>query len=169
MDNFNIESDLSITNTKLVIDGKEVTKKSKVVGISFYASSPVKDEQYSGWVDLSVTIVDDKGNAETKSYRKSEFMANKIPMGHTIKDFLDKKGTDQVVRYIGSGVDEDIKSIADAIAKHCKDSDIKCPDTEVLYNRTLTSLKDKAEDLGLTLEDSTESNADDSQEDTDES
>jgi len=152
VDNFNIESDLTLKNTKLVLDGKDVTKKSKVVGISFYATSPVKDSDDVGWIDLSVTTVDDKGTAETKTYRKSEYLKNKLPMGQVIKDMIDEKGADSVVRFIGHEADQEIKEVADKIAEHCKDKKLKCPDVEVLYARTLDSLKDKAEDIGLDLD-----------------
>jgi len=152
VENFNIESDLTLKNTKLVLDGKEVTKKNKVVGISFFASSPLKDEENTGWVDLSITTVDETGTVETKSYRKSEYFKNKVPMGQTVKDMVEKAGVDGVIRYIGHEADEEIKGLADKIAAHCKDKEFKCPDVEVLYARTLESLKDKAEDIGLDLD-----------------
>jgi len=157
MDNFSIESDLSITGTKLSIDGKDITKKEKVVSISMYASSPTKDSEYdSGWVDLSVTTVDDNGNVETKTYRKSEYMANKQAMGQPMKDFIDSKGLDEVVRFIGRPADKVKEEIVDKMIQHAKDSKIPCPDKESLLNRTIDSLTDKATDMGVTLEDTTQ-------------
>ena len=151
MDNFTLESDLSITGTKLMMDGKEVTKKEKVVSISVYASSPTKDDTYdSGWVNLSVTTVDDNGNVETKDYRKSEYMANKQPMGKPIKDFLDSVGADQIVRFIGKEADKAKEEVVDKIIEYAKDKDITLPTKEVLLNRTLGSLEDKAIDIGIT-------------------
>ena len=73
MPGINIDTNLTVAGTKLLIDGKEVTKKTKVVGIQFYASSPHKDDKDSlGWISCEVTTVDDEGTVETKSYRKSE-------------------------------------------------------------------------------------------------
>jgi len=153
MDNFEIQSDLSITGTKLIIDGKERTKDEKIVGVSFYASSPVKDSEYdSGWVDLSVTTVDTNGNVVTESFRKSEYMSKKIPMGQTIQDYLTKQGIDSVVRYLGHEVDKEKESIVDKIITTSKEKNLLCPDKEVLFNRTIDSLKDKAIDIGIETE-----------------
>jgi len=153
MDNFEIQSDLSITGTKLIVDGKERTKDEKIVGVSFYASSPVKDSEYdSGWVDLSVTTVDTNGNVVTESFRKSEYMSKKIPMGQTIQDYLTKQGIDSVVRYLGHEVDKEKESIVDKIITTSKEKNLLCPDKEVLFNRTIDSLKDKAIDIGIETE-----------------
>ena len=153
MENFEISSDLSITGTKLVIDGKERTKKEKIVGITFYASSPTKDSEYdSGWVDLSITTVDDKDNVVTESFRKSEYMAKKIPMGQVIKDYLTANGTDQVVRYLGHETDKEKEVIVDKIVAVSEEKKIPCPTKEVLLNRTVDSLTDKAKDIGVELE-----------------
>ena len=174
MKEFTISSDLSITNTKLTVDGKETTKKEKVVGISFWASSPTKDSDstYDGYVDLSVTTVDDQGNVETKSYRKSEYMDKKLPMGQIIKDALESKTSEDFVRHIGSEVDNDIKQLADKIADFCEEKKLKCPDRDVLYSRTKQSLADKAADLGITEEtenNDTNSEDSDSEDNTDNS
>ena len=153
MDNFEIHSDLNITGTKLIIDGKERTKDEKIVGVSFYASSPVKDSEYdSGWVDLSVITVDTNGNVVTESFRKSEYMSKKIPMGQTIQDYLTKQGIDSVVRYLGHEVDKEKESIVDKIITTSKEKNLLCPDKEVLFNRTIDSLKDKAIDIGIETE-----------------
>ena len=153
MDNFEIQSDLSITGTKLIVDGKERTKDEKIVGVSFYASSPVKDSEYdSGWVDLSVITVDTNGNVVTESFRKSEYMSKKIPMGQTIQDYLTKQGIDSVVRYLGHEVDKEKESIVDKIITTSKEKNLLCPDKEVLFNRTIDSLKDKAIDIGIETE-----------------
>ena len=152
MENFEIHSDLNITGTKLVIDGKEITKKEKIVGISFYASSPVKDSEYaSGWVDLSVTTVDENGNVLTNTYRKSEYESNKIPMGKTIKDFLEEKGIDEVVQFLGHEIQKEKQDIIDKIVDYCGEKKIGCPAAEILGNRTLDSLEDKAKDLGIEI------------------
>jgi len=166
MKDFTISSDLSITNTKLSIDGKEITKKEKVVGINFYASSPSKDDcECNGYVDLSVTTVDDEGNVETKDYRKSEYMSKKLPMGQIIKDYLEKIESNDFVRYIGSDVDTEVKELADKIINHCKDKELNCPDSDVLYSRTKQSLTDKAVDLGITTDVEDNSDSDGNTED----
>ena len=153
MEKFTIESDLTISGTKLSMDSKERTKKEKVIGISLYASSPVKGDEYdSGFVSLSVTTVNEDGTVETQDYRKSEYMSKKIPMGQTIKDFIDKNGNDKIVRFIGHDVDTSKEEIVDKIIQHATDNDISCPDKETLFNRTVDSLKDKAEDMGITIE-----------------
>lgn len=153
MDNFIINSDLSLKNTKLTLDGQDITKKTKVVGISFWASSPHKeDRDFSGFVDLSVTTVDDNDNVETKTYRKSDHMAKKLPMGKIMKD-LESAKIEDFVRYIGADVDIQVSDLADKIVSFCDEKSIKCPDKDVLCSRTLQSLIDKAEDLGISLND----------------
>jgi hypothetical protein len=157
MENFEISSDLSITGTKLMVDGKERTKKEKIVGISFYASSPTKDSEYdSGWVDLSITTVDEKDNVVTESFRKSEYMSKKVPMGQVLKDYLTNNGTDQIVRYIGHEVSKEKEEIADKIIETSEEKKIQCPTKEVLLNRTIDSLTDKAKDIGIELKKDTE-------------
>jgi len=156
MKDFSISSDLTIAGTKLTLDGKEATKKLNIIGISFYASSSVKednDNEYSGWVDLSITTADENGTVETKTYRKSDYMSKKAPIGKIIKDFLDNVKPESVVRYVGAEADSEVKKLSDTIVDHCKENEIQCPDSEALYNRSLDSLKDKAEDLGINIED----------------
>jgi len=150
MENFEIKSNLEISGTKLIIDGKEVNKKDKVVGISFYASSPVKDSNYSsGWVDLSVTVVDENDNVVTNTYRKSTYESAKVPMGKVIKDFLEEKGIDEVVQFIGREVPKEKQELIDKIIAECKSKNINCPEANVLATRTLDSLRDKCNDLGI--------------------
>ena len=42
-----ITTDATIAGTKLMVDGKDITKKEKVVSISLYTSAPFKSS-YSG-------------------------------------------------------------------------------------------------------------------------
>tara|TARA_Y100000310_G_C20661046_1_gene804819 strand:+ start:1222 stop:1680 length:459 start_codon:yes stop_codon:yes gene_type:complete len=150
--NINITSDLTTAGTKLTIDGEAVTTDQKVVHISFYASSPRKsdaDEGSEGYINLRCTTVDDNGNVLEKDYGRSKWMSERIGMG--IEDF---EGSDNsALRYIGEQIDQEKKSIADKIVDHCKEKKLICPEAEVLYGRTKTSLSDKAEDLGIKLED----------------
>lgn len=152
MPDISINSDLTLSKTKLMIDGKDVTKKTKVVGISFYASSPVKGEGTSGWIDCSITTVNSDGTVERKSYRKSKYEESKLPMGVTIKDMIDKNGIDNIDRYIGETDHDKLIEVADKIIEHCKTNNIKCPAKDTLYKRSINSLKDKAIDLGINLE-----------------
>ncbi len=152
MENFEIQSDLTIPNTKLMLDGKDVSKKQNIVGISFYASSPVKDSEYdAGWVDLNVTVVDENGTAETKSYRKSEYDSKKSPMGKPMKDFLDNNSADQIVAYLGQQVVKEKQELVDKIIAHCTEKKVDCPSEDTLISRTMDSLTDKAKDLGIDL------------------
>ncbi len=147
MPDINITTNLSILGTKLTLDNKELTKKEKVVAIEFYATSPHKDDKDSlGYISCEVTTVDDEGTVETKSYRKSEYLQNKLPLGKILKDCYKD---DKAITYIGNDVPNEIKSLADNISDHCDANKIKCPDKEVLYQRTLSSLNDKATDLGI--------------------
>lgn len=158
---FNIETDLTISGTKLNKDGKDMTKNSRVVSISFYASSPVKDSEYDhGYIDLSVTSVDDEGKITRTSYcSKDEYMAKRTGLGKKeMKDLLEEVGVDSVVRFIGHDADEELKNVAEAIVKHCEDKELSCPNLDTLLSRSLDSLKDKAEDLGITFEDDADTN-----------
>jgi len=152
-----INTDLSISGTKLTIDGKEVNKKTNVVGITMYARSPIKDDEYDdGYIEVAVTSVDSEGVTETKTYRKNEYNGKKVPMGVKIKDFMENFDNKNVIRYLGKNVDTKVVEIADKISNHCKENKIVCPDKDVLYNRSLASLKDKADDLGIKLKDEVE-------------
>jgi len=147
MPDINITTNLSITGTKLSIDSKDITKKEKVVGISLYATSPHKDDKDSlGYISVDVTTVDEEGTVETKSYRKSQYLQNKLPLGKILKDCYKD---DKALTYIGNDVPIVFAQLIDKIIEHCDANKIKCPDKEVLYQRTLSSLKDKATDLGI--------------------
>ena len=149
-----INTDLSITGTKLTVDGKEVNKKTNVVGIAMYARSPVKDDEYDdGYIEVAVTSVDSEGITETKTYRKNEYNDKKVPMGVKLKDFMENFDGKNVIRYLGESADTKVVEIADQISDHCEQNKLSCPDKDTLYNRSLASLKDKASDLGIKFED----------------
>lgn len=130
-----------------MLDSIELTKKEKVVAIEFYATSPHKEDKESlGYISCEITTVDEAGTVETKSYRKSEYLQSKIPLGKVMKDcYKDNKA----LTYIGDDVPIAVKTLADSISEHCTANKIKCPDKDSLYLRTLSSLKDKAVDLDI--------------------
>ena len=174
MASFSIATDLTTAGTKLTVDGKEITKSGKVVSISFYASAPSKGDSCdcNGWIDLSITSLDEDGNVKRETYSKDSYMAKKHPLGKVIKslnDHMSEITSDDIVRYLGQDTDEELKRVVAAIMDHCKDNDIKCPDYDALLNRSLESLNDKAEDLGITFEDSSDTNGVEDTEDTEDS
>jgi len=147
-------ADISITTngtpqgTKLVVDGKDLTKNEKIVDISFYASAPFKSK-YSGdvipgYANVSYGMVD---NGQLKRVTLSGD-------GTEYPTTIGKKVTsnDSVTRYIGTEIDANIVNLVDKIVKHCEDNKIPCIDKQILLSRSEISLKDKAADIGLKLE-----------------
>jgi isocitrate dehydrogenase kinase/phosphatase len=149
MADITINTDGTTQNTKLTVDGEEVTKNKKVVTIYMSAHAPYKSkydgEVYGNYVSLEYTIVDDNGVAETKSYSN--------PTTNYTKSIgiKDNKIEDSIVRFIGDEIDTNISTLVDSIIKHCEDNKIKCPSKNVLINRTEQSLKDTLEDYGVKL------------------
>lgn len=146
MSDIMISTDGTIEGTKLSVDGKDLTKKYKVVDISLYASAPFKGkysgETYEGNVGVSFTHVDEDGKMKRESYGKTD--TNYVSgVGQKIKS------EDQVIRFISDSVDVDVSTIASNILDHCETNDISCPPIETLMSRSFDSLKDKADDLGL--------------------
>lgn len=148
-----INTDGLIQNTKLTVDGKEITKARKVVDISLYASAPYTSkysgEKVPGMVGCSFTSVDDKGLMETTRYGQTD-----IPYGNIGK----VKSADEVARFVGHETDKEVETLADKIEVKCKELKVNCPNREVLLSRSIESLNDKALDLGITLEDTREKN-----------
>jgi hypothetical protein len=145
-----VTTDGTINGTKLMVDGKEITKKEKVVNISLYASAPYKSqysgEIYKGGVSVDYTTMDDKGTVQSQRIGSSD--SNYLKgIGQKIKQ------EDQVIRFIGEEIDASVSNMIDKIIKHCEDSKINCKPKEVLATRSVESLKDMAEDLGIKLED----------------
>ena len=112
-----ISTDQNINNTKLSIDGKEITKNSKVVNIEFYAAAPFKGkysgETYEGGVSASFTMVGEDGKMERKVYGSTD-TAYLAGIGQKVK------AEDQVIRYIGAEVNADITTLVDKIITHCE-------------------------------------------------
>ena len=140
-----INSDLTTQNTNLSIDKDEVTKNKKVINIQFDAYAPHKDYTDSGWIDFSITTVDDDGNVERKVYSKSAYANEKQGIGKTVEN------ADELLDFIGSGDTRRIE-IVDTIVDHCKENKIPCPSKDSLLGRKLNSLQDKLDDLGIKLE-----------------
>lgn len=151
-----ISTDGTITGTKLSVDGKDVTKKERVVSIEVYARAPYKSsysgETIKGMAAVSYETVTDDGKVERKTYGTTE-TAFGSGIGQKIKS------EDSVIRFVGAEVDREVSDLVDKIVGHCEETKAKCPDRETLLSRSLDSLKDKAEDLGINLEDSSESNS----------
>jgi hypothetical protein len=145
-----ISTDGSINGTTLSVDGKDVTKKEKVISIQMYAAAPYRSS-YSGdlmvgYATVSYEIAGDDGKIERKEYGTTNVnYTNGI--GQKIKT------SDAVVRFIGQESDREITDLVDKIVTHCAETKISCPTRDTLLSRTLESLKDKAKDLGIQLED----------------
>jgi len=150
MADITINSDGTITGTKLIVDGKDVTKKEKVISISMYASAPYKSkysgELQQGYASCSYEVANDNGTIERKSYGTTE-TAYSTGIGAKVQT------SDADVRFIGHEADKELCDLVDRIINHCETAKIKCPTREVLLSRSIGSLKDKAFDIGLKIED----------------
>lgn len=148
MANIQITTDGTITGTQLIVDGKEVTKDEKVVGIYMSAAAPYKSQYtgdvYKGHVMAAYTS-EDNGKVSRHEYGSTE-------TNHESGIGPEMKSDDSVIRYIGAEIDKEIQDMVDKIVSYCSENKIACPNVEVLKSRTLESLKDKALDLGITLE-----------------
>ena len=138
-----IQTDGTIENTKLKVDGSDITKDEKVISIFFHCSSPYVSKYGEGVipgnVGISYEVVKDDCTFERKI----------IGMNDTnYKEGVGKKvsNSDSVVRHIGHNVDIKVSDLVDKILK--VDDSISY---DKLINRTYESLKDKAEDLGITI------------------
>lgn len=141
-----ITTDGTINNTKLTVDGKDITKKEKVTNISLYAHASFKGsysgDTYKGSVGVSYATINDEGMVEHRSYGESDtkYLAG---IGQKITS------EDQVSHYLGQELDDEVSNLVDKITAHCEENKIPCPPKAKLVCRQLQSLRDKAEDLGL--------------------
>lgn len=153
-----ISTDGTITGTKLSVDGKDITKKERVISIDVCARAPYKSsysgETIKGMAAVSYETVTDDGKVERKTYGTTE-TAFGSGIGQKIKS------EDSVIRFVGAEVDREVSDLVDKIVGHCEETKAKCPDRETLLSRSFDSLKDKAEDLGIDLEDSSEDDLED--------
>lgn len=146
-----ITTDGTIENTKLIVDGKDLTKKTKVVSIDLYASAPFKGqysgEIYNGGVSVSYSHVDDEGKIKRESYGKTETNYTNGVGQKTVKN------EDSVISFVGKPISNEVSTLVDEILDHCESNNVKCPSRDILATRSKESLTDKAEDLGIHLED----------------
>jgi hypothetical protein len=149
-----VETDGTIANTKLSVDGKEVTKKENVVGIYLTAGASYRSKYsgdlYKGHVSVEYVTVDDKGVAERKAYGTTDTNYTN-GLGQKLKS--QDQVEDSIVRFVGQDADNEVASIVDKIIAHCEEKGIVCPNKDTLLSRNLQSLQDKAADLEIKLED----------------
>lgn len=145
-----ITTDGTVEGTKLTADGKDITKKEKVVSIDMFASAPYvskySGDKYPGSVGISYTVSGEDGTVSRKTLMTGDSNA---PAGIGQK----VKTEDQIIQFMGADVPASINNITDAIIEHCDENNLPCPKREVLLARSEASLRDKAEDLGIDLED----------------
>lgn len=150
MSDISIQTDGTITGTKLIVDGKDVTKKEKVISISMYASAPYKSkysgEAIQGYASCSYEVANDNGTIERKSYGTTE-TAFSAGIGTKVSN------SDAIIRFVGQETDKELSDLVDRIISHCEGAKVQCPAREVLLSRSMDSLKDKALDLGIKIED----------------
>ena len=150
MEKITVETDGTITGTKLTVDGEEITKANNIVGIYLSASSPYKSKYsgdiYKGYVSVDYVSVDDKGVAERKSYGTPD--ANyQNGIGKKLK--TEDRVEDQIIRFMGQDSDVEVTKLVDIISTKSKEKGIACPDKNTLLSRNIQSLRDKAADLGI--------------------
>jgi hypothetical protein len=141
-------TDGTLNGTRLLVDGKEVTKKEKIVSIYAGATAPYRNQMgeiCKGGVSFDYVTMDDKGTMQRYSFGTSDTEYIK-GIGQKIKQ------EDQVIRFIGEEADATVSTLIDKIIKHCEENKITCKSKEVLLTRTIESLKDTAEDFGIVLE-----------------
>ena len=144
-----IKTNGTIEGTMLSVDGKEISKKEKIISIDFYASAPYKS-QYSGetmggHVAVSYDKTNEDGTIERKTLISGKDRAT-AGIGQKVKS------SDQIIRYIDREADARITELVDKIISHAEENKIAVPDKQVLLNRTEASLIDKCTDLGITVD-----------------
>lgn len=153
MPNITITSDGTVKGTSLTLDGKEVTKKDKVIGIYLSAHAPYRSsytgDLYKGGVSIEYATLDDNGIVKREQYGTTDTNYEN-GIGKKIKS--EDKLQDNVIRFLGQDADVEVTNLVDSIVAHCEEKGIKCPDKDTLLNRQVESLKDKAIDLGIKLE-----------------
>lgn len=144
-----ITTDGTIQGTVLSVDGKNKTKAEKIVSISLWASAPYKSkfsgDNVPGQVSCTYEAADEKGTIERKTVSSGDTSYN---CGIGCKMDND----DSVIRHLGQEADKAIVDLVDKIVAECEKTKAKCPSRDILLSRDLVSLKDKATDLGIKLE-----------------
>ena len=126
MADISITTNGTVEGTKLSVDGKDVTKKEKVVGIDMYAMAPYKssydNQTYPGSVAVSYSVANDDGTISRKAIHSGNDKSA-AGIGQKIKS------EDQVIRFMGNEVDAEVSTLVDAIIKHCDENSLGCPPT----------------------------------------
>jgi len=144
---FIIDTDLSVEGTSISMDGEKLSDSRKIANLAFFAEAPNKKYNDDGYIAINVTSFDDEGVMKRESFSKRPEMAENIkPIG--LQDGVEFAESD-VIRFLGDEIEQEKKQLVDSIIKHCSEKEIACPNSEVLLNRSLDSIKDKATDLGL--------------------
>ena len=148
---FIIDTDLTTEGTTVMIDGKNVADERKVASISFYADAPNKKYSDDGYMSLSIMSFDEEGNIKSERFGRSEDINENIkPIG--ISDEVNF-GQSDVIRFLGDAVDQEKSKLADSIIAASAEKKIACPTKDTLLNRSIDSLRDKANDLGIASDD----------------
>lgn len=181
MAKISIETDSTISGTKLIVDGKEVTKDNEVVRISLWAHAPYISPYDKSKIEGNVSVNYDVWNEDKKTIESCSYNSSSASYVHGIGNEKKKEGEgsgeykdnvnavklqtidpmkptiikdkDQVVRFIGKPVDQTIETVVNKIIDHCDKNKVVHASKEVLLSRTIESLVDKANDIGLKLED----------------
>lgn len=151
-----IKTDGTVEGTSLVADGVDITQTCCCTSINMSAMGPYKSSfdgtRRPGYVSCSYEMCNESGILERKSIMSTESSDEEgIGRGEMEEDDAVGKPS-RTIRYIGKKVDVDLSNLVDKIIKHCEEKKIACPTREVLLSRSVESLKDKAEDIGLKLE-----------------
>jgi len=152
-----IKTDGTTEGTSLTVDGADITGTCKCINISFYATAPYKSEYSDTKMPGAVTCSYDCCNENGVIERKSIYSSNGEygeGIGATEMEGEDQVGkTSKAIRFIGQKVDIEVSALVDKIIAHYEENKLTHPSKEVLLTRSLESLKDRAEDLGIKLED----------------
>ncbi len=148
---FVIDTDLSTEGTMITIDGEKLSDTKKVASLAFYADAPNTKYNDDGYVALNVTSFDDEGNVKRESFSKRPEMAENVkPMG--LQDNVEFEQSD-VVRFLGDQENAEKFRLVDQIISYSISKKIACPSKDILITRSIESLQDKANDLGISSED----------------
>jgi len=149
---FTIETDLTNEGTIITVDGKKLNDSTKLSAISFMAEAPNKRYgEDDGWISLSIQSFDEEGNVKRENYGKDKTINENIkPLGLMEDSEMDQK---DMIRYFGEPIKTDKQLLVDSIIEYCASKKIAHPTTEILLDRSMESLLDKATDLGIPSED----------------
>lgn len=150
MADISITTNGTVEGTRLMVDGKDVTKEEKIVSISMFANAPYKsqysNETYPGGIMVSYASASEDGTVSRRSiYSEKDTSASGI--GKRIES------KDQVVQFIGDQADVEKSQLVGLILDHCESNNIKCPARDTLLARDIESLEDKASDLDIDIDD----------------